>query len=264
MVKPPYSTLCNCLILLVFDGKSSLHKNSQRTLVELGSFDKVETWIRIAIIWKWFIITRSAEGILRSENKSEKKMLQRKGEPGKRSLNSQDFKQKAMCSNLFHWINNKSSKCSQLPVSLVWRSSICVGCCSWHCIPCKWCYICFHMCPKIFSPSLISPSTCRILMEKLWWIVHHLNCRKMISGAYVCTMKPLWSSALGRNRNWVQALPWFLTCSLGLPASGTDLKSLKGLYWGPSRIHSLTSMVNCGTERVFFGSHIRPSIMVYW
>jgi hypothetical protein len=42
------------------------------------------------------------------------------------------------------------------------------------------------------------------------------------------------SSALHRKRTRVQALPWFLTCSLGLPASGTDLKSRKGLYSGPS------------------------------
>ncbi len=87
LVKPPFCTFWNCLILLVFDGKSSLHSNSQRTLVELGSFDEVETWIGIAIIWNWLVITRSAEGILRSQNKSEKKMLQRKDEPVKRSLN---------------------------------------------------------------------------------------------------------------------------------------------------------------------------------
>jgi hypothetical protein len=44
------------------------------------------------------------------------------------------------------------------------------------------------------------------------------------------------SSALCRKRTWVQALPWFSTCSLGLPASGTDLKSQKGhLYSGPSQ-----------------------------
>jgi hypothetical protein len=102
LVKRLFSTLCNCLILLAFDGKSSLHSNSQRTLVELGSFGKVETWIGIVIIRKRFVITRSAEGILRSQNKSEKKMLQRKDEPGKRSLNFQDFKQKAMSSNLLH------------------------------------------------------------------------------------------------------------------------------------------------------------------
>jgi hypothetical protein len=36
--------------------------------------------------------------------------------------------------------------------------------------------------------------------------------------------------ALHRKKTWVQALPWFLNCSLGLPASGTDLKSGKGLY----------------------------------
>jgi hypothetical protein len=41
------------------------------------------------------------------------------------------------------------------------------------------------------------------------------------------------SCALHRERTWIQALPWFLTCSLGLPGSGTDLKSQKGLYSGP-------------------------------
>ncbi len=166
-----------------------------------------------------------------------------------------------MCSNLLHWINSKTSKCSQLP--------------------CLWCEspasvlgaapdIAFtpngatfvSMCPKISSSSLTSPSPCRILMEKLWWIVHHSNCRKMMSRVYVCTVKPLWSSALRRKRNWVQALPWFLTCSLGLPASGIDLKSRKGLYSGPSPIHRLTSMVNCGTETqrksIFWFTH--PSV----
>lgn len=134
LVKPPFSTLCNCLILLVFDGKSSLHSNSQRTLVELGSFYKVETWIGIAIIWNWVVITRSAEGILRSQNKSEKKMLERKDELGKRSLNFQDFKQKAMCSNLLHWIKQQNLQVLPVTMSLVWKSSICVGCCSRHCI----------------------------------------------------------------------------------------------------------------------------------
>jgi hypothetical protein len=33
-----------------------------------------------------------------------------------------------------------------------------------------------------------------------------------------------------RKTTWVQFLPWFFTCSLGLPASGIDLKSRKGLY----------------------------------
>ncbi len=42
-------------------------------------------------------------------------------------------------------------------------------------------------------------------------------------------------------RTWVQALPWFSTCSLDLlPAWGTDLKSWKGLYYsGPSPIQNL-------------------------
>ncbi len=44
------------------------------------------------------------------------------------------------------------------------------------------------------------------------------------------------SSALRRKRTCVQTLPWFLTCSLSLLASGTDLKSQKGLYSGLSRI----------------------------
>jgi hypothetical protein len=41
------------------------------------------------------------------------------------------------------------------------------------------------------------------------------------------------SSPLHRNGNLVQVVLWFLTCSLGLPALGTDLKSRKGLYSGP-------------------------------
>jgi hypothetical protein len=47
------------------------------------------------------------------------------------------------------------------------------------------------------------------------------------------TISKMWknlSSALSRKRTWVQALLWFLTCSLGLPATSTDLKSRKGLY----------------------------------
>jgi hypothetical protein len=32
-------------------------------------------------------------------------------------------------------------------------------------------------------------------------------------------------SALCRKRTWVHAFPWFFSCSLGQPASGTDLKS---------------------------------------
>jgi hypothetical protein len=45
-----------------------------------------------------------------------------------------------------------------------------------------------------------------------------------------------------RKRTWVHALPWVSTGSLGLPASGTDLKSLKGLYSGPSPLQ--TTAVN--------------------
>jgi hypothetical protein len=40
------------------------------------------------------------------------------------------------------------------------------------------------------------------------------------------------SSALCMKRTWVQALQRFSTCSLSLLASGTDLKSRKGLYSG--------------------------------
>jgi hypothetical protein len=43
------------------------------------------------------------------------------------------------------------------------------------------------------------------------------------------------SSTLRSKRTWVQALPWFSTRSLSLPALDTDLKSQKGLYSGPSR-----------------------------
>jgi len=45
------------------------------------------------------------------------------------------------------------------------------------------------------------------------------------------------SSALYRKRTFVQALPWFFRCSFGLPALGTDLKSQKGQYSGPSPVH---------------------------
>jgi len=37
------------------------------------------------------------------------------------------------------------------------------------------------------------------------------------------------SYVLRRKRTWVQALPWFSTCSLGLRASGADLKITEGL-----------------------------------
>ncbi len=58
-------------------------------------------------------------------------------------------------------------------------------------------------------------------------------------------------SALLRKRTWVQALPWFSTCYLGLPASGTDLKSWKGLYWGPSPIQKVPHK---GWELFIFGN----------
>ncbi len=54
------------------------------------------------------------------------------------------------------------------------------------------------------------------------------------------TISKMWknpSSALSRKGTWVQALLWFLTCSLGIPASRTDLKSRKGLYSSLSPIH---------------------------
>jgi hypothetical protein len=44
------------------------------------------------------------------------------------------------------------------------------------------------------------------------------------------------SYAFKQKRDWVEALPWFSTYSLDLPALGTDLKSWKGLYSGPSPI----------------------------
>ncbi len=46
------------------------------------------------------------------------------------------------------------------------------------------------------------------------------------------------SSPLHRNGNLVHVVPWFLTCSLGLLALGTDPKSRKGLYSGPSPIQN--------------------------
>ncbi len=46
------------------------------------------------------------------------------------------------------------------------------------------------------------------------------------------------SSALHRESTWVQAPPWFLTCSIGLPGSGTDLNSWKGFYSGTSTIQN--------------------------
>ncbi len=48
------------------------------------------------------------------------------------------------------------------------------------------------------------------------------------------------SFALPGKKTWVQALPWFLTCSLSLPTLGTDLKSREGLT-GPSPIHKVPS-----------------------
>jgi hypothetical protein len=52
----------------------------------------------------------------------------------------------------------------------------------------------------------------------------------------------------------VQALPWFSTYYLGLPASGTHVKSRKGLYLGPSPIQNsipilYTRRLFCESER---------------
>jgi hypothetical protein len=55
------------------------------------------------------------------------------------------------------------------------------------------------------------------------------------------------SSPLLRKRTWVQALPWFSTYYLGLPASGTDLKWWNGLYSGPSPIQTTT--LNLGIDQ---------------
>jgi hypothetical protein len=60
------------------------------------------------------------------------------------------------------------------------------------------------------------------------------------------------SSALLRKRTWVQALPWFSTSYLGLPAWGTDLKSWKGLYSGPSPIQR--KVPQKGGELFIFGN----------
>ncbi len=49
------------------------------------------------------------------------------------------------------------------------------------------------------------------------------------------------SNALPRKKTWVQALPWFWTCSLSLPALDTDLKSWKGVNSGPSPIYKVPS-----------------------
>jgi hypothetical protein len=51
------------------------------------------------------------------------------------------------------------------------------------------------------------------------------------------------SSALLRKRTWIQAIPPLATCCLSLLASGTDLKSQKGLYWGPSPIHNNLQLI---------------------
>ncbi len=52
------------------------------------------------------------------------------------------------------------------------------------------------------------------------------------------------TSTLLRKRTWVQARQWFLTCSLGLLASGTDLKSQEVL-----RPFSCTSFINLRFRR---------------
>jgi hypothetical protein len=50
------------------------------------------------------------------------------------------------------------------------------------------------------------------------------------------TISKKWKKPQLWKRTWLQALLWFPTSSLGLPASGTDLKSTKGLYSSPSPI----------------------------
>ncbi len=70
-------------------------------------------------------------------------------------------------------------------------------------------------------------------------IFSSLTCLKKPVFSQPVTISKKWknpSSAFSRKRTWVQALPRLSTCSLGLPASGRDLKSRKGLYSGPSPI----------------------------
>jgi len=57
-----------------------------------------------------------------------------------------------------------------------------------------------------------------------------------VGTSQVVTISEKWKNPSSGKGTWVQALLWFPTCSLGLPASGTDLKSRKGLYSGPSPI----------------------------
>ncbi len=83
--------------------------------------------------------------------------------------------------------------------------------------------------------------------DLLWWKVHTsqalLGCFWPTEGtSQPITISETWknpSSAFHRKRTWVQAVLWFSICSLGLPAWDTDLKSRKGLYLGPSPIHSI-------------------------
>jgi hypothetical protein len=49
------------------------------------------------------------------------------------------------------------------------------------------------------------------------------------------------SSALGRRRTCVQALPWFSTCSLGLLRPFRDFRPVPLAYSGPSPIRKTTS-----------------------
>ncbi len=76
-----------------------------------------------------------------------------------------------------------------------------------------------------------------------WKVPARLNWDLLTSRRYLqhVTISKNWknlSSPLHRNGNLVQVVLWFLTCSLGLLALGTDLKSRKGLYSGPSPIQN--------------------------
>ncbi len=80
--------------------------------------------------------------------------------------------------------------------------------------------------------------------DLLWWKVPaRLYWDLLTSRRYLqhVTISKKWknlSSALHRKGTLVQVLLWFLTCSLGLLASDTGLKSWKGLYSGPSPIQN--------------------------
>jgi hypothetical protein len=106
------------------------------------------------------------------------------------------------------------------------------------------CIFSFLTCPKkpVFSKR-----------DLLWWKVPAGWTRifwPADSTSQPVTISKKWknpSSTLLRKRTCVQALRWFLTCSLSLLASGTDLKSRKVL-----RPFSYTSFIN-----LRFISHLR-------